>query len=240
MSNFVVLNNQEHRHINIITDRSLEYGDGVMHAMTFPMEFRDIQSCYPIFFCKDPDSGQFYPAALFGLEKGENLFLTDSGWDASYIPMMVRRHPFLIGFQNDESYPEGKKPVVSIDLDHPRVSNVGGEILFSENGGSSDYLKQSMVLLESIHQGHEQNKVLIEMLLEHSLLEEFAVEVTLRDGSLKRLSGFYTIAEENLYALSGDVLGALNEKGFLQAIFMAVASLSRLRPLVEKKTVIIS
>jgi hypothetical protein len=97
-----------------------------------------------------------------------------------------------------------------------------------------------MVLLESIHQGHEQNKVLIEMLLEHSLLEEFAVEVTLRDGSLKRLSGFYTIAEENLYALSGDVLGALNEKGFLQAIFMAVASLSRLRPLVEKKTVTIS
>ncbi|MDG1473345.1 MAG: SapC family protein, partial [Porticoccaceae bacterium] len=166
MSNFVVLNKQEHRHINVITDHSLKYGDGVMHAMTFPMEFRDIQSCYPIFFCKDPDSGQFYPAALFGLEKGENLFITDSGWDASYIPMMVRRHPFLIGFQNDESYPEGKKPVVSIDLDHPRVSDAGGEILFAENGESSDYLKQSMILLESIHQGHEQNKVLIEMLLE--------------------------------------------------------------------------
>ena len=58
---------------------------------------RNVQACYPIFFIKDGATGQFYPAAVFGFDENENLFLSDQGWDASYIPMMIRRHPFLIG-----------------------------------------------------------------------------------------------------------------------------------------------
>ena len=98
MSNYAILNNTVHRDLKVITELGEAYGSNVMHAMTFPMEFRDVQSCYPILFCKDPESGQFYPTALFGFEKNQNLFLNEEGWDASYIPMMIKRHPFLIGF----------------------------------------------------------------------------------------------------------------------------------------------
>lgn len=69
MSNYVLLNNSAHKDLRVITTRSESYGDNVMHAMTFPIEFRDVQSSYPIFFCKDSESGQFYPAALLVLSR---------------------------------------------------------------------------------------------------------------------------------------------------------------------------
>lgn len=239
MSDYVLLNNSAHKDLRVITTRSESYGDNVMHAMTFPMEFRDVQSSYPIFFCKDSESGQFYPAALFGLEQNQNLFLTEGGWDASYIPMMIKRHPFLIGYQADSEHVGGKKPVVSIDMDNPRINNNEGEPLFSDNGEPTDYLKESISMLEAIHHGHEHNKGFVETLLEHDLLEAFTLEVVLNDGSKNQLTGFYTIAEQKLHELEGDTFAMLNKRGYLQAIFMAVASHSRLRPLVEKRNALI-
>ena len=49
--------------------------DAVMYVMTYPMEFRDIQSCYPILFTKDPNTGSFFSAAVLGFEADQNLFL---------------------------------------------------------------------------------------------------------------------------------------------------------------------
>lgn len=235
MTNFVVLNQSLHKDLKVNTTRSEMYGDNVMHAMTFPLEFRDIQSCYPIFFSKDSESGKFYPTALFGLEQNENLFLSDDGWDATYIPMMIKRHPFLVGYQDAPDHDGGKTAVVSIDLDNPRINEHIGESLFTDDGESTAYLSDSIKLLESIHRGHEHNKGFIDTLLEYDLLESFTLEVNLNNGSKNQLQGFYTIAEQKLHELNGDTFDMLNKRGYLQAIFMAVASHSRLRTLVDKK-----
>jgi hypothetical protein len=239
MSNYTILNNDVHQNLTVNTSRSAEYGDNIMYTMTFPMEFRDIQSCYPIFFCKDPESGQLYPAALLGFEQDQNLFLSDSGWDATYIPLMVRRHPFLIGFQADPDSGEGAtKPVVSIDSDSPRLINdegTEGEVLFNQDGTPSNFLQTSIGTLESIHRGLEHNKGFIAALLEHELLEPFSLEITLNDGSNNQLMGFYTIAEEKLQSLDGETLAKFNAQGYLQSIYMAIASFARLRPMIDKK-----
>ena len=55
------------------------------------------------------------------------------------------------------------------------------------------------------------------------------------DGSKKTVQGFYCIAEERLYELPGDVLASLNQAGYLQPVFMAVASLSRMRDIIERR-----
>ena len=55
----------------------MQLGDSIMHAMVFSRELRSLQAHYPIFFCKDSDTGNFYPAALFGLEQGENFILSE-------------------------------------------------------------------------------------------------------------------------------------------------------------------
>ena len=119
MANYKLVTSTEHRNYRIITEKSYALGDGLMHIMVFPLEFRAIQHHFPIFFAKDPDDGSFYATALFGLEQNENLFLQDDGWGASYVPIMMERSPFFISFQSSQGNKE--KPVVSIDMDSPRT-----------------------------------------------------------------------------------------------------------------------
>jgi hypothetical protein len=236
MSKYLLLSQSAHAGLKVITDRGAAYGDNLMHVMTFPLEFRDIQSSYPIFFAKDSQTGQFYPLALLGFQQDENLYLEGDRWDASYLPLMIARNPFLIGFQQSSEAENGEKtPVVSIDIESPRVSETQGEALFTDGGEPTEYLQKSMQNLQTIHQGHEQNKLFIDALLENDLLEGFNLDITLKDGSNNRLEGFYTINEENLAALEDEVLGKLHKQGFLQAIYMAVASFSRVTGLIAKK-----
>lgn len=235
MTNFVLLDPAEHANLKVITERSAAYGDNVKYAMTFPFEFRNIQSCYPIFFQKDANSGKFFPLALFGFDNDENLFLSESGWNASYIPIMIRRQPFLIGFQKDPDNPEAKRAIVSIDMDNPRVNETEGEELFPAQGGTSQFLQKVTGNLELIHQAHIHSEKFVNALIEHDLLEAFTLEIKLNDGSGNQLIGFYTINEDSLRQLSGPALGGLNEQGFLQPIFMVLASHSRIRTLVDLK-----
>jgi SapC len=232
MSQYQVLSREKHRRLRIRTGGGAALGDAVMSVMTYPMEFRDIQSCYPILFTKDPNTGGFFAAALLGLEAGQNLFLHGDRWDATYVPIMVQRQPFLIA---TGSGGDDKPPVVSLDLDHPRVSQDEGEALFDSEGEPTEFLKQKIGLLEKLHRGLQHGSGFIDTLLQHQLLVQIVLDLAFADGGKKTLQGFYCIAEERLYQLQGDVLESLNQAGYLQPVFMAVASLSRVRDLIERR-----
>ena len=163
------------------------------------MEFRNIQSCYPIFFSKSGETGEFFPIALFGFENNENLFLDENGWNAVYIPMMVERQPFLIGYQGASE--DELKPIVSIDMDSPKISEDKGQPLFDKDAQPTEFLKSMMNKLESLHHGHEHNKGFITALTAEDLLEPFTLEITLDNGSTNQLIGFYTINENKLQGL---------------------------------------
>ena len=226
MSN-VLLNNIDHKGLRVITARSAAYGDDVKFALTFAAEFRNIQAHYPIVFHKTAD-GKFQAIALLGFQDKENLFLGPDGWDAPYVPLTIERQPFLIGFRDRE-------PLVHIDLASPRVSRTEGEALFREYGGSSDFLERMSSVLLTIHQGLEAVPAFIDSLLQHDLLESFVLDVELNDRSQHRLTGFYTINEERLGTLDAGTLERMHKAGHLQAIYMAIASLSHFRDLIERR-----
>jgi hypothetical protein len=200
--------------------------------MTYPLEFRDIQGSYPILFTKDPNTGGFFAAAMLGLEAGQNLFLQGDRWDATYVPALVQRQPFLIA---KSAGSDERPPVVSLDLDHPRVNEDEGEALFGGEGEPSQFLNGKIALLEKLHRGLQHGSGFIDALLQHQLLVQMVLDLAFADGSKKTLQGFYCIAEERLHELKGDVLESLNRAGYLQPIFMAVASLSRVRDLIERR-----
>jgi hypothetical protein len=227
MTNHVLLNNIDHKNLRVITTRSAQYGDDVMYAVTFPAEFRNIQAHYPIVFRKNAQ-GQFEPIALMGFQERQNLFLTSRGWDATYIPLTIERLPFLIGFSAD------KQPKMHVDLDSARISRTEGEAVFREHGGNTEFLERMSSALLAIHQGIAAVQPFVAALLEHELLESFVLDVQLANGSQNRLAGFYAINEERLLNLSGAVLERLNRAGYLQAIHMAIASLSQFRVLIER------
>ncbi len=228
MAKTVLLNNVDHRDLRVITTRSAEYGDNVMFAVTFPAEFRSLQAHYPIVFRKSPDGTTFQPVALFGLQEGQNLFLRQQGWDAIYLPLAIERLPFFIGLADEEM-------LVHVDLDSPRISAKQGEAVFLKHGGSSEFLERMNSVLLAIHTGLESTPAFIAALLEHDLLESFVFDIELEDGSQNRLEGFYTIHEERLHALGGGALVQLCKAGHLQAVYMAIASLSQFRALIERQ-----
>jgi len=227
----VLLNNVEHKNLRVITRRGARFGDAQMAAPTFPAEFRNIQACYPIVFRKTTDGPGFEPIALLGFQEGENLFLQGERWDAVYIPMLVERQPFLIGMGGAD----GQDLTVHIDIENPRVSDSEGEEVFKPHGGTTDYLERINSLLAAIHNGMQDMPLFLATLVEHELLESFVLDIGLDDGSQNRLAGFYTINEDRLAGLSGDVIAKLHAGGHLHPIYMVLASLSNFRALIERK-----
>lgn len=229
MANHAILNNVDHKHLRVVTTRGAAYGDAVMSALTFPAEFRDLQACYPIVFAQD-GSGGYDAVALLGFEQGENLFLGPDGWDAPTIPLTVERQPFMIGRNGDELS-------IHIDLGSPRVRDGGieGEALFLTYGGTSEYLERISSVLRTIHDGLAASRAFVATLVELDLIESFVLDVELDDGSQNRLAGFYTINEDRLALLSADQLAGLHRAGYLQAVYMAVASLAQFRNLIARK-----
>lgn len=234
-NNYVLLNNVEHNNLKVITERSAELGDDVHFAPTFPLEFRQVQSCYPIFFRKDGNTGEFLPIALFGFEPRENLYLNDAGWDAHYVPLMIQRQPFVIGRQEVAGEGDTTRAVVSIDLNSPRVSETKGEPLFLEHGGNSDFLMSMTEMLETLRLANEMSAGFVKAMLDLDLIEAVTMQVELKDGSKHELLGYYTINEEKLQELDGQVLADLHSNRYLESIYMILSSLSCFRILIEKK-----
>lgn len=236
MANYQLLNNVDHKDLKVIIDRSAEYGDNVWFAATFPSEFRNLQRDYPIFFTKHPETGTFEAVAVFGFEDGENLFLDEHGWHAGYIPLNIMRMPFLIGFQEKtEAGETTREPVITVDMDSPRVNTERGEPVFLEHGGNSPYIEQVSSILKVLHEAVRSSAPFFETLEQLDLIESFVVDVQLNDGSEHRLSGFYSINEDRLRELAADDLAMLNRRGYLEAIYMVIASMSNIPDLIDEK-----
>lgn len=239
MSRHVLLTPEHHQSVRISQERSASNGDALMYSLTFPAEFRSVQACYPILFQRDEKNMRYFPVALFGFEQNENLFLNDGQWDAEYIPMMVEKDPFFIGLQEAEDGGERKR-VVTMDEDSPRVNQAHGEALFDGSGAYTPYLSRLIDILETVHEGYQHCEIFIDALMEHDLIEPITMQINLSDGSSNQLHGFFTINEEKLQNLSGEVLETFSQRGFLAPIFMAVASMARMSELIKRKQSVMS
>jgi len=243
MSKAVLLNNVEHKDLKIDSKLSAEYGDNVNRTMAFATEFGDLQKEYPILFYKDPKAEAFQAHAILGLEKNENLFLGDEGWLGDYVPAMLARGPFMIGFQDNEV--DGKtvkEPVIHIDMDNPRVGTETGQSLFLAYGGDSSYLENIMKTLQIIHRGAGIGESFFSTLDAMELFEPVNIEISLSSITNINFSDYYTINRDKLEQLDGKNLQKLNKMGALGVIYFALASLGNFNKLIKlknKKTAIV-
>ena len=236
MSKTVLLNNVEHKDLNVDAGHRAEYGDNVNRVLAFATEFGSLQKEYPILFYKDPKAETFQAHAILGLAKDENLFLGDEGWQGNYVPAILARGPFLIGFQSREV--EGKavkEPVIHIDLDHPRVGAESAQPLFLAYGGDTPYLEKVMQTLQVIHQGAALNETFFATLDAMELFEPINIEISLSNIANVNLTDYYTINKEKLAQLDGESLVKLNKMGVLGLVYFALGSLGNFTKLIELK-----
>jgi hypothetical protein len=131
---------------------------------------------------------------------------------------------------------EGNQPsrMVYVDMDSPRVNESVGEPVFLPHGGYSPYLESIVDLLEYIQYGTELNDQFIDVLLAYELLEVVTLEITLKNGERNNLAGLYTINEDKLSGLAGGAVADLHTKGFMECIYMVLASHSNVIKLIAR------
>jgi len=234
MTRNVLLDNVVHKDLKVRTDYSAEFGDSINSVMIFPTEFVHVQREYPILFHKD-SAGQFKAVALLGLDQDENLFLQGNAWNARYVPALLARGPFLIGFRQNEAGETVNEMVTHVDLDHPRISTTEGEPIFKSQGGNSPYLERANRVLQLVHRGLGAVGPMFAAFEEAGLLEPRNIEIQLDDRTKYQVPGFLTISEARLAKLDGAQLEKLNKTGFLHFALFALASLANINWLIELK-----
>lgn len=231
MSHHAILTAEAHRDLRIRTDRDAALGDAQMCAIAVPSEFRQVQNEYAILFRLNEERDRFTALAMFGFEPGENLYLTDAGWEARYRPLSIDIQPFLIGGGPED---DGAKQV-HVDMASPRIGKGEGMRVFDDVGRPTPYLERIAEQLGALDQGYRDSAAFFAALQRYELLEPFTLEVTLDDGTTNRLVGFHIIDEDRLAGLDAAALADLHAAGHLLPIFMAVASLANLGALVARR-----
>jgi len=238
MTNFVLLNDEEHRKLKVKTGFGEDLGDSGSLVEVVPQEYRNAATNYPIMLTQFEEGGRFMACALLGLDLGENLFIDGDKWDATYIPLHIQRGPFRIGIQQKEGRDEPDM-VISIDTDSGRVNEVDGEPLFEEDGSPSPYLKNMNTVLSRLVAGTEAAKIFAAALEKFDLVKPMDISIEFKDGKTGKVQGLHSIDEEKLKALSGDDLKELNENGILMLLHVVIASLAQIDRLIDRKSALL-
>ena len=230
MATNVALDKDVHHDLRVDTRPSEAYGDNIGMVGVVPREFARLAGHYPIFLRRTPAGDAFECGVVLGFGNSENLFLTGEGWDALYVPLNIQRQPFAVF-----SRPQDGNLVVTIDMDSPRLAKEGGEALFLSDGEPSDYLKRLTGALNEMVQGARMGFAYTAKLEQLGLIEKVRVDLTFADGSEVKLDGLYSISRETLQALPAAQLGELRDLGYLEWIYIQLASLIHMNALMARK-----
>jgi hypothetical protein len=236
MTQLVMLHPVTHKQLRVITRPGAEFGDQVGTTVIFPNEFANLQREYPIFFRKDPATQEFQAVALLGFQKDENLYLQGANWNARHVPAAILRGPFLIGFQDQmRNGRVQRERVIHVDLDNPRVTRNEGEPLFTPEGGYTPYLQRMAGILGGIHEGLELSKAMFAAYTEMDLIETVNLQIKLSAEQGVEVVGLHTINQTKLAQLDAAALDKLHKSGFLEAAFLALASLGNVNRLLAMR-----
>lgn len=224
MSNVVLLDSQSHRKLRVHAQAAAHYGDNQRFVAVVVNEFHALAMHYPILFSKDADTGQFYCGAMLGFDTGENLFLNEHRTLSAYRPLNLQRGPFLTAGSD-----------LAIDLDHPRVASSGDQELFTETGEPSKYLQSVMGLMRELRPGLERTRIFIDTLMSLKLIEPMTIAARFDDGASREFTGLYTINRDQLKQLADPAVLDLFRRGYLQLIYLMLASLDHVSALAQRK-----
>ena len=236
MTQFTALDKHTHRLTRILTGHGAQYGENIHLVPVVIEELMHLILEYPVCLIKDNDTGQFGLQALLGFELGENLFLQGEQWQARYVPLHIKRQPFMVAVNaKTGEQPTPENTVITINNNNNRVQEKQGELIFDKDGNITPFMQNMNNLLSSLVSGIIQTEEFIKTLLAHNLIEAIQLTVNITGDSEQRFDGIYTVNEQALKALNGETLVTLNKKGYLQACYMLLASMGQVQKLVAMK-----
>ena len=215
----VALDRNVHHEIRINHDRNFEFSRACQTAILAATEINQAIKEFPVIFIKENDS--YLPAAIFGLQPNQNLFVDKAGlWTARYIPAFIRRYPFVPAIAQKED----ELMTVCIDEAATCVNKNIGEQLFVD-GKNSELLDKTIQFLQDYKTQTDTTIPLTKQLADAGLLSEKTANFQMQDGQTFNLTGFYTIDTEKLSKLAPETTYNLFQSGALHVAYLHLSSL---------------
>jgi hypothetical protein len=217
---FEILNTESHRDLRIRAD----VGAHPHFVMIGINEFPAAASVCPILLAKDPATGEFYAAALFGFQPGEVLVEGANEGNAAFRPLDLQRQGFLTADEN-----------IAVDTGHPRFGEGATIALFEADGTPTNALRKIQQALGQLVAGVEATRAFFRELLRLKLIEPIDISLKFDDGQKLSLDGLYTVSRDGLAELDDAEIVALFRKGYLQAALCMTLSLSQIAVLARHR-----
>ena len=188
-------------------------------------EFGPSALSYPIIFLGE----QHAPAAVFGLQEGQNLFTTgnDEGFENEvYVPSYIRRYPFVLaaGPNPDDQM------MVCIDRAYEYIVEKA-DYPFFENGEPSTFTKNCIEFCNEFEQQNRLTQQFSALLTELDVFDNRTAtyQPTNSDGTpngdIVTFAQYTAVSEEKLKALPEKTILELYNTGALQQIHVHLNSL---------------
>lgn len=225
------IHKETHKNIKIKANPSFEHSKN-HHILPLTIhEFSYAAQEFPIVFVKDQETGQFRVVAVVGLVPEENIFYSESGWLASYVPASLKSYPFLATSAGDGS----DQIVICINEDSDLVNEKEGEALFDEEGNQTEFIKAKGQFLAEMLERNRQTDLFIKHLTSKDLIMPRKLTIQFKDEEPYELSGMYIIDEAKLNDMSDEEFCDLRKLGYLAPIYASLLSLSRVNYLAKQK-----
>jgi len=218
--NVVPLDRDRHRHLKLRMEGRAEFAAKTHFVPLAAIELYEAARDYPIVFTGDDNA---VPVAVLGLRAGENLFVgADGRWAlGTYVPMFVRRYPFILS----RTTPESTDYAVCIDESWEGLSDSEGTPLFDQEGKETELVAQAVSFLQGVLTENERTRRFVERLKQLELLTVQSMQVRDAVGRTYALRDFRIVDENKLKALENDVIVDLHRSGYLGCIYAHLVSL---------------
>ena len=176
---------------------------------------------FPLVIARGAD-GRHEPAALLGLQHGENLMVgaTTRDWAAEYVPAGLRGRPFGLGVTS------AGKTLMCIDEQSPLVGPEG-EPFFTPEGELTQGVRQVADFLGQLAAAQLAGVKACTALAQHACLEPLTFPPAIVHG-LHGMSNLLQVKESALDALPEAALAELRNLGALRIAYAQLVSWHRL------------
>ncbi|WP_339862794.1 SapC family protein [Paremcibacter congregatus] len=216
-NNLVPLMTDVHKDLHMINGQNFSFAAKVNAVPIVIQELPMIIKHYPVVFPADTPGVML---AVLGIRSEQNLFVDDKGsWAAdTYIPAYIRRYPFFVARQNEES-----EPVICFDDTSDFLGEKGDQALF-DKGEATDTLKNIVEFTRTFQQHLEASNDYCRAIDEAGLLEEKEISFNAGDEVKANVNGFKALEREKFDAIEADVLKDWMTKGWVDASVLHLAS----------------
>ena len=224
MSTYHAVSRERHasKHWNRYTNYRFAAADSVVPLVAAELP-RAVMSL-PIALIAQGDG--YVPAAVLGLQPGNNVFVTpDWRWAGQYIPAPFRSYPFRLLRSEDE------QQVLCIDEDSGLMTDgASGEAFFADDGQPAQAVLDILNFLTQIERSRVATAVACAALQKHDLVRPWAINLK-TDAGEQRVEGLFQIDETALNQLSKEALHEVSQAGALPIAYCQLLSMQHL-PLV--------